>query len=29
MAVKPIPDGYAAITPYLVIQGASAAIEYY
>ena len=29
MAVKPIPDGYAAVTPYLVIDGASAAIEYY
>jgi len=29
MAVKPIPDGYAAVTPYLVIQGAGAAIEYY
>ena len=29
MAVKPIPDGYQAVTPYLVIQGASGAIEYY
>jgi len=29
MAVKPIPDGYAAVTPYLVIEGAGAAIEYY
>jgi PhnB protein len=29
MAVKPIPDGYAAVTPYLVIEGAGAAIAYY
>jgi PhnB protein len=29
MAVKPIPEGYQAVTPYLVIQGATAAIEYY
>jgi len=29
MAVKPIPDGYHALTPYLVIQGAAAAIDYY
>jgi PhnB protein len=29
MPVKPIPDGYQAVTPYLVIQGASAAIDYY
>ena len=27
--VKPIPDGYHAITPYLHIQGAPAAIEFY
>ena len=27
--VKPIPDGYHNITPYLVIRGASAAIDYY
>lgn len=26
---KPIPDGYHAITPYLHVQGASAAIEFY
>lgn len=28
-AVKPIPDGYAAITPYLIIGGAADAIDYY
>jgi PhnB protein len=28
-AVKPIPDGYHAITPYLSIKGAAAAIEFY
>jgi PhnB protein len=27
--VKPIPDGYPQITPYLTIGGASAAIDYY
>jgi PhnB protein len=29
MAVKPIPEGYHSITPYLIIKGASAAIDYY
>ena len=29
MAVKPIPEGYHSITPYLVIKGASEAIDYY
>jgi PhnB protein len=29
MAVKPIPDGYHAITPYLILQGAAKAIEFY
>jgi PhnB protein len=29
MAVKPIPDGYHAVTPYLIIKGAADAIEYY
>jgi PhnB protein len=29
MAVKPIPDGYTSITPYLAIDGAAAAIEFY
>ena len=27
--VKPIPEGYHSITPYLVIKGADRAIEYY
>ena len=27
--VKPIPDGYSGITPYLIIEGAAAAIDYY
>jgi PhnB protein len=29
MKVKPIPDGYHSVTPYLVIRGAAAAIEFY
>ena len=29
MAVKPIPDGYHSVTPYLVISGAAAALEFY
>jgi PhnB protein len=29
MAPKPIPEGYSTVTPYLVIQGAGAAIDYY
>src|SRR5713101_703694 len=29
MAVKPIPEGYHSVTPYLIIKGASRAIEYY
>jgi PhnB protein len=29
MAVKPIPDGYHSVTPYLSIQGAAEAIEFY
>jgi PhnB protein len=29
MAVKAIPDGYASVTPYLIIRGASQAIDYY
>jgi PhnB protein len=29
MTVKPIPDGYHSVTPYLSIQGASEAIEFY
>lgn len=29
MAVKPIPDGYHSLTPYLIIDGAAKAIEFY
>jgi PhnB protein len=29
MPVKPIPDGYSTVTPYLVMQGASRALEFY
>ena len=29
MPVKPIPDGYHAVTPYLVVKGAADAIEFY
>ncbi|MGH9221514.1 MAG: VOC family protein [Vicinamibacterales bacterium] len=29
MAVKPIPDGYSSLTPYLVCKGAAKAIEFY
>jgi PhnB protein len=27
--VKPIPDGYHSVTPYLIVNGAAAAIEFY
>jgi PhnB protein len=27
--VKPIPEGYHSLTPYLVIDGAAEAMEYY
>ena len=27
--VKPIPDGYRAVTPYLCVDGANAAIDFY
>ena len=27
--VKPIPDGYHSVTPYLIIKGAATAIDYY
>ena len=27
--VKPIPDGYTALTPYLIVDGAAKAIEFY
>ena len=29
MAVKPIPDGYGSVTPYLIVNGASKALDYY
>jgi PhnB protein len=29
MAVKPIPDGYRAVTPYLIVNDAAAAINFY
>lgn len=29
MTVKPIPDGYHAVTPYLIMDGAADAIEFY
>src|ERR1051325_137590 len=27
--VKPIPDGYHSLTPYLIVDGAAEAMEYY
>jgi PhnB protein len=29
MAVKPVPEGYHTVTPYLTVDGAAGAIEYY
>ena len=29
MAVKPIPDGYHSVTPYLIMNDAAAALEFY
>jgi len=29
MTVKPVPDGYHSITPYLIVDGAKAAIDFY
>lgn len=29
MAVKPIPDGYHSVTPYLIVEDAKKAIDYY
>lgn len=29
MSVKPIPEGYHAVTPYLIVKGAAKAIDYY
>ena len=27
--VKPVPDGFHTATPYMIIKGAAAAIEFY
>jgi PhnB protein len=27
--VQPIPEGYSQVTPYLCVEGASAAIDFY
>src|SRR4029078_9650233 len=29
MAVKPIPDGYRVVTPYLIVKGAAEALDFY
>lgn len=29
MSVRPIPEGYSSITPYLILRGAAKAIEFY
>src|SRR5688572_4205740 len=29
MAVKPIPEGYHSVTPYITVKGAAKAIEFY
>lgn len=29
MAVKPIPEGYHTVTPYLIVKGAAKALDYY
>jgi PhnB protein len=29
MAVKPIPDGYHSVTPYLIVRGAAEALDFY
>jgi len=29
MSVKPIPEGYHSVTPYLIVRGGSAAIDFY
>ena len=29
MAVKAIPDGYHSVTPYLIVKGAAAALDFY
>ena len=29
MAVRPVPEGYASVTPYLIVSGAARALDYY
>jgi hypothetical protein len=29
MAVKPIPEGYHSVTPYLIVKSAAKAIDFY
>lgn len=29
MAVKPVPEGYHTVTPYIICKGAAAALDYY
>jgi hypothetical protein len=29
MALKPIPEGYHTVTPYLIVKGAAEALEFY
>src|SRR5437763_17147099 len=29
MSVKPIPEGYHSVTPYLIVRGGAAAIDFY
>jgi PhnB protein len=29
MAVKPIPDGYHTVTPYMIVKGAAQALDFY
>jgi PhnB protein len=29
MAVKPIPEGYHTVTPYIIVSGAAAALDFY
>src|SRR5947209_14275161 len=29
MSVKPVPEGYHSVTPYLIVDGAAAALEFY
>jgi PhnB protein len=29
MSVRPIPEGYSSVTPYLIVTGAAQALDYY